>query len=247
MKKSLLPLLISLFLSAQSHAIPVVVTGDIPGQINQAQNMAQMLKDYANAIDQLEQLRRQVEEARRQYESVTGSRNLGDILDDPSLRQYLPDSWENIYNNLRYNGYDGLTGVAKALRDASRVLDTCQYMTNEQERRNCEAQAVKSSQDKAFLMDAYEKTQQQTRQLKSLQSQINRTQDPKAIAELQARIASEQAAIANNKNAVDIYQATAQAEQQILDQQARELDAKYWTSKEVPPPPKPYKLPVGWK
>ncbi|MGR5465505.1 type IV secretion system protein, partial [Photobacterium damselae] len=111
----------------------------------------------------------------------------------------------------------------------------------------CEAQAVKSSQDKAFLMDAYEKTQQQTKQLKSLQNQINRTQDPKAIAELQARIASEQAAIANNKNAVDIYQASAQAEQQILDQQARELDAKYWTSKEVPPPPRPYKLPVGWK
>lgn len=247
MKKSLLPLLISLFLSAQANAIGVVVTADIPGKINQAQNMAQMLKDYANAIDQLEQLRQQVEEARRQYESVTGSRNLGDILDDPSLRQYLPDSWEHIYNNLRYNGYDGLTGAARALRDASEIFDPCQYMIDAQERQNCEAQAIKSSQDKAFLMDAYEKTQQQTRQLKSLQSQINRTQDPKAIAELQARIASEQASIANTKNAVDIYLATARSEQEILNQQARELDAKYWTSKEVPPPPRPYKLPVGWK
>jgi type IV secretion system protein VirB5 len=248
MKKTVFSLsFFALFLTSNVHAAwPVTVVADIPGQISQMQNFGQMLKDYATMVDQLETLRQQVEQARQNYESISGTRNLGDIFSDPNLQQYLPEDWSHIYNSIRNKGYNGLSGTARGLRDASKVLDICQYYNDPVERRNCEALAVKSSQDQAFALDAYDKSKERGQQIKSLQSQINQTTDAKGIAELQARIAAEQAAIANEKNSMDLYQASAKSEKEVLQQQAKEIDAKIWMSTQHGRQPQPFTLPKGW-
>ncbi|KAG1250061.1 hypothetical protein G6F66_015407 [Rhizopus arrhizus] len=43
----------------------------------------------------------QIEQAKQQYESLTGSRGLGNIMNNPALRDYLPGDWQAVYDSLR--------------------------------------------------------------------------------------------------------------------------------------------------
>lgn len=240
MNKKLITLLISAAFYCQNSlaGIPVTVIADVPTQLNQIQNFAQMLKDYAMMVDQLNQMKQQFSQMEKDYKSVTGSRNLGDILNSPEFKQYLPDDWQDIYSNIRNNGYDGLSNAAKSLRDASKVFDTCSYINNPTEKRICEAQSIQAAQDQTFANDAYKKSTGRVQQIESLMTEINRTSDPKAIAELSARIQAEQALIQNEQTKLAMYQESSKAEKQLLEQQKREAAIKSFTSSnyiQVPP------------
>lgn len=228
MKKKLITLFISVVFYCQNSVagIPVTVIADVPTQLNQIQNFAQMLKDYAMMVDQLNQMKQQFSQMEKDYKSVTGSRNLGDILNSPEFKQYLPNDWQDIYSNIRNNGYDGLSGAAKALRDASKVFDSCSYINDATEKRICEAQSIQAAQDQTFANDAYKKSTGRVQQIESLMTEINRTSDPKAIAELSARIQAEQALIQNEQTKLAMYQESSKAEKQLLEQQAMEVMSK---------------------
>ncbi|MUK76549.1 P-type DNA transfer protein VirB5 [Aliivibrio fischeri] len=221
-------LALSLYLPNANAGFPVSVLADIPGQIAQVKNMAQMLKEYATMVDQLDELQRQLRQMERDYNASTGSRGLGKVLNNPLFSKYLPDNWQTVLNNIRYNGYEGLSGTAKALRDASKLFDECEYINDKSERRNCEALAVKPAQDKAYASEAYQKSYDRADQIESLMDEINRTRDPKAIAELNARIQAEQALIQNEQTKLTMYQETTQAEQRLLLQQQKEISARTW-------------------
>lgn len=240
MKKSLIAAAIAFGCITQTQAgIPVSVVLDATAQINQVQNFAQMLKEYATMLEQLQQMRNQFSQMEKEFSSITGSRNLGDILNDPQFKQYLPDNWQDVYQGVRNNGYDGLSNSAKALRDTSKVFDACEYITDPTEKRICNAQAVKPAQDQAFANDAYKKSQDRVGQIESLMRKINQTNDPKAIAELTARIQAEQAMIQNEQTKLSLYQASAEAEERLLEQQKLETTKKLIKStnygKPVPP------------
>ncbi|KDP89763.1 hypothetical protein W824_15140 [Clavibacter cf. michiganensis LMG 26808] len=63
-------------------------------------------------------------------------------------------------------------------------------------------------------------------QIDQLMAKINDTPDPKAIAELQGRIAAEQAMIQNEQTKLQMYQMVAAAEDRLQQQRQRELNAK---------------------
>ena len=231
MKKRLIAAALTIGCMTQAQAgIPVSIVLDAPAMMNQVQNYAQMLKEYATMVQQLDEMKRQFSQMEKEFETITGSRNLGEILNDPQFKQYLPDNWQSIYSGVRNNGYDGLSGTAKALRDSSKVFDSCEYITNPTEKRICNAQAVKPAQDQAFAMDAYSTSQNRVTQIESLMREINNTSDPKAIAELNARIQAEQALIQNEQTKIALYKESAAAEQRLLDQQAYETNYKRVTS-----------------
>ncbi|KOE79457.1 type IV secretion protein VirB5 [Vibrio alginolyticus] len=231
MKKQLIAAALTIGCMTQAQAgIPVSIVLDAPAMMNQIQNYAQMLKEYATMVQQLDEMKRQFSQMEKEFETITGSRNLGEILNDPQFKQYLPDDWQSIYSGVRNNGYDGLSGTAKALRDSSKVFDTCEYIINPTEKRICNAQAVKPAQDQAFAMDAYSTSQNRVTQIESLMREINNTSDPKAIAELNARIQAEQALIQNEQTKIALYKESAAAEQKLLDQQAYETNYKIITS-----------------
>ena len=45
---------------------------------------------------QYDQMNSQIDQMKQQYESLTGSRNLGQILNDAALRDYLPNDWQGV-------------------------------------------------------------------------------------------------------------------------------------------------------
>lgn len=210
-----------------AHAqIPVTDVASITTQVtNQVETIAKWKMQYDQMVSQINQMQ-------QQYASMTGTRNLGQIMNNPSLRDYLPNDWQGVYDSVRTGGYSGLTGRAQSVYEANKVYDACAHYKVAEQRTACEAQAVKGAQDKAFALDAYDKAKGRLTQIDGLMSQINGTTDPKAIAELQGRIAAEQALIQNEQTKLQMYQMVATAEDRLQEQRQREINAKVLSNRE---------------
>lgn len=207
--------------SSQALAqIPVTDGAAIKTSVQQqVETMAKWKLQYDQMVNQIDQMK-------QEYQSITGVRGLGDVLNNPALRDYLPDDWQGVYDSVKSGGYAGLSGRAGQVYNDNKIYDTCVNHTDEQSRISCEAQAVKGAQDKAFALDAYDKAKERLGQIDALMQEINRTQDPKSIAELQGRIAAEQALIQNEQTKLQMYSMVASAEDRLLQQRQREINAK---------------------
>lgn len=208
-------------ISSQALAqIPVTDGAAIKTSVQQqVETMAKWKLQYDQMVSQIDQMK-------QEYQSITGVRGLGDVLNNPALRDYLPDDWQGVYDSVKSGGYAGLSGRADQVYNDNKIYDTCVNHADEQSRISCEAQAVKGAQDKAFALDAYDKAKERLGQIDALMQEINRTQDPKSIAELQGRIAAEQALIQNEQTKLQMYSMVASAEDRLLQQRQREINAK---------------------
>ena len=86
----------------------------------------------------------------------------------------------------------------------------------------CEANLIKGSVDQGYALDAFDKATKRLNQIEQLMKSINGTEDAKAIAELQGRIASEQAMIKNEAIKMQLFQMVSDAEARILEQREQE-------------------------
>lgn len=214
-------------ISSQALAqIPVTDGAAIKTSVQQqVETMAKWKLQYDQMVNQIDQMK-------QEYQSITGVRGLGDVLNNPALRDYLPDDWQGVYDSVKSGGYAGLSGRAGQVYNDNKIYDTCVNHTNEQSRISCEAQAVKGAQDKAFALDAYDKAKERLGQIDALMQEINRTQDPKSIAELQGRIAAEQALIQNEQTKLQMYSMVASAEDRLQQQRQLEINAKVLANRE---------------
>lgn len=190
------------------------------------QNATAHVEDIAKFVQQIEQLKLQVEQQKQQFDALTGSRNLGDIFNDPRFRQYLPQDWQKVYDSVKSGGYAGLTGTAKSIYDDNHIYDACSSFPDAGQKSVCEQQATKPALDQGMAEDAYQTATDRLNQIEQLTQQINATQDPKAIAELQGRIATEQASIQNEQTKLQLYQMVADAQDKIQEQRRRELNVQ---------------------
>ena len=200
---------------AQASGIPVF---DGAAAANAVQNLVKW-------AEQLKQMQSQLDQAKQLYASMNGIRGMGSILNNPELRNYLPADWQKVYDSVKTGGYNGLTDAAKAIRDNNQVYDNCAHQTGSAQA-ICYRQAAQSAQYKDFVGQALASSQKRLNQIQSLMNTINTTTDAKAIAELQARISSEQATIANEATQMQLFKMMADAEQQLVSQQQREGAAK---------------------
>ena len=218
--KALVAALAITMAGAASAQIPVTDGASI------ANSIQQQIETIAKWKMQYDQMTSQINQMKQQYESLTGSRNLGQILNNAALRDYLPNDWQGVYDAVKSGGYSGLSGRAQSIYEANKAFDACMVFKLVDQRTACEAQAVKGAQDKAFALDAYDKAKSRLTQIDQLMAKINDTPDPKAIAELQGRIAAEQAMIQNEQTKLQMYQMVAAAEDRLQEQRQRELNAK---------------------
>lgn len=193
---------------------------------NITQNATAHVEDIAKFVQQIEQLKLQVEQQKQQFDALTGSRNLGDIFNDQRFRQYLPQDWQKVYDSVKSGGYAGLTGTAKSIYDDNHIYDACSSFPDAGQKSVCEQRATKPALDQGMAEDAYQTATDRLNQIEQLTQQINATQDPKAIAELQGRIATEQASIQNEQTKLQLYQMVADAQDKIQEQRQRELNVQ---------------------
>jgi type IV secretion system protein VirB5 len=179
-----------------------------------AQNVVQSIA----AVIQLEQ---QVQQEIQIYQSTVGARGFGALLSNPVVAKSLPSNWQSVYTAVQNGGYAGLTGSAQALRSASEIYNCADQSGIDQQ--VCQRALNKPFQDKAFGQQAYQTELQELNQIQSLMQQIDVTQDPKGVAELQARVQSETTAVGNEMTKLQLFRMLAETEDKLVAEQQSEL------------------------
>ena len=185
-----------------------------------AANLVQSIQQVVNDVTQISNQIRQIEQLRQQLASINGSRGLGTVFNDPSLRNYVPAEAFRVINAVDSSGYGGLTSTARALRDAGMVYN-CMELTAAS-RTTCQAQLARPYQQKGLLQDAMHAAAGRLAQIDALMRQIDATTDQKAVQEIQARIGAENALLAHELTQVQMLQAIADSEERIARSRDRE-------------------------
>lgn len=219
-------LLIACVLLSSSANAQIPVT-DVAGIASRAIEHGLTIQEW---IKQIDEMRKQYEKMRQTHEALTGVRNLGDVFDKPELRKYLPDDWVRLHRALKWSGYEGLVRKGVEIYSENKVHDACEHIELDDLRLDCETRAVSPSQNQGDAIEAYDLVAARGEQLSALQEQINTTQDPKAIAELQARISIEQATIANETTRLNLASSIADSERLIQQQRQKEFQARNWSA-----------------
>lgn len=197
-----------LTLSAQAQ-IPVTDAASI------AARATQHAESLAKYLEQIATLKQQLESAQRQYSALTGTRNLGDILNNPSIRKSLPSDVQSILKSSE-SSLGSMESSVKRIRNEETL--TGNYTVD----RQAISQRVEDLglRSKALLEQSQDGMTKRLANLDQLQSQINLATDPKAISDLQARLQVEQANIAVDQIRADLLSRQLAAEKELAEQQA---------------------------
>ena len=130
--------------NARASGIPVV---DIANLI---QTILQVLNDVTEISNQVQQ----ITQLQDQLNSINGMRNLGNILNNPMLKNYVPAEAYTYLNAVNTSGYSGLNGTAKALRDVGMVYN-CMDLAGAA-RTSCQAALAQPQSKPAALLHIIE-------------------------------------------------------------------------------------------
>ena len=200
--------------ASQTQGIPVI---DIA---NLVQTIMQVLNDVTKIANQVEQ----IEALQSQLASINGVRNLGNVFDSTTLKNYVPANAYNLVNAIDTGGYGGLTSTSKTLRDAQMVYNCLDRAGAA--RTDCQAILAQPYQQKGLLQDAMKAASGRLDQIKSLMTQINGTSDQKAVLEIQARIGAENAMLQHEMSQVQMLTGMADSEERIARSRDRERQAE---------------------
>ena len=201
--------------NVRAQGIPVI---DIA---NLVQTILQVLNDVTKINNQVQQ----ITTLQSQLDSINGARNLGNVFNNPTLRNYVPPEAYTYLNAVNSSGYSGLNTTAKVLRDAGMVYN-CIDLTGAA-RTSCQAALAQPYQQKGLLQDAMKSAAGRLSQINSLMSEINATSDQKAVLEIQARISAENALLTHEVSQVQMLQGMADSEERIA--RSRERERQYQT------------------
>lgn len=175
------------FASAKSSGIPVV---DVTA-------IANMVKQYAQMVEQYKVLQSQLATTAKQLEGATGARGMGALFSNPEVQSMLPPEWADLYGSV------GSSPYFKAARKKFPVS------------KNPRINAIydQAAATDATMQDFFKRTQLRIVQIQKLQSKIDSAPDPAAKADLQNRLEIEQ-------NSISASSQLMAAMQKLADQDA---------------------------
>jgi type IV secretion system protein VirB5 len=195
---------------ARAQGIPVI----------DAANLVQTVQQVVNDITKIQNQVQQITQLQQQLASLNGMRLLGNVADNPRLRNYVPPEAYTVVNAVHSAGYSGLTGTARTLRDAAMIYN-CLDLASSQ-RTACQAALAQPYQHKGLLQDAMRAAAGRLTQIQGLMDQIDATNDQKSVQEIQARIGAENALLAHEVSQIQMLQGLADSEERIARSRDRE-------------------------
>lgn len=163
-------------------------------------NLVQAVQQYLQLAAQLQQLRQQYIQQVRQYEALTGSRNLGALFNSPadqSMRLYAPASWQQALQVLERGGLPGnaadVAAAAQAFAHSLGITQTGAQLYPAGSGRNPDALAFATSASTTaatagLSSTAYDQTHARMQRVQGYLDQIDSTADLKASVDLNARL-----------------------------------------------------------
>ena len=184
-------------------------------QVNKATEQIQKLDD------QLKQMKETHEQGQRHYDALTGNKNFGELHHNPKLQQFLPQEWQGLYQATQHH-ISALKGLIESVKNEEKLMGSVEDMQKHIEGRMAQFAVT----NKAVGLHAYQGLQERMKQVDHLMGAIKNTNDPKSIAELQARIAIEQAHIQNETAKLQLVSQLQRAEQQLIEQQKYQMSRR---------------------
>jgi type IV secretion system protein VirB5 len=179
MKKVITALLfIAAIQSQQAFAMAVTDLG------HTMQTMMGWVQQAKDMTAQVNELKKQYDTMKQEYDSISGIRNMGDLVNNPALRKYLPDDYQQILQG----GYSS----AQSLRDSARVSGFNDANPNSEASKALEKSGMQAAINEATAEDGYKQASKRFDDIQALLEQINQAPDQKTILDLQARIQVEQ-------------------------------------------------------
>lgn len=178
----------------------------------------------AKLASQLQTLQAQLEQAQTAYQSMTGPRGMDRLLTG-TVRNYLPPDWAALEAAVRQasGAYRALASQINSTMIANAVLTPQQVARlSTEERDQLQAARRSAAMLQVTTRQALETTSSRFDSIQQLIGAIGTAEDPKAVMDLQARIAAEQAMLQNEHTKLQLLFQAAQAEEWARKQQARE-------------------------
>lgn len=184
-------------------------------------HIAETVMQYQEMIKQLETLNSQLNQAKQQYESLTGGRGMANLARSTGA---IPKNWQETLASMQ-NGELG--DLSKQIRETASLLDEDFFADVDE--------AIKDSLDKsmsgytdqqALNQSFYDTATTRAQKMESLANQIDSASDMKAISDLQARVAVEQAQLTNELIKMQSLNQIAQQKRETQAQQQHQAAFK---------------------
>jgi type IV secretion system protein VirB5 len=187
---------------AEATGIPTVDIAATLQRIQQIQNGIDVLENAQKLLKQGQQL---VEQGERQYKSISGVRDMGNLLNSQLYREnrkYLPKNWRDtltLAKGVADGRYSTLSGAGRALAQANRIYERSQLGEGQ---RAPGVRRLTRDEDQIASIQAssgatYERSAQRVEELQALVDKVNQTEDLKASMDLVARMQAEQLFLLN--------------------------------------------------
>ena len=184
---------------------------------------AKLVEQAKTALDQLNQLKAQVEQGQKLFDSLNQSSGVSQIasgLNVPSLRQVLPDvSALAAAAKGDLSGLGAIGARADAIRGANRLYTP---QAGDQTGADLEAAGMRAARDQALGEAVSTAGAQRLAGLQTLQASIDTAPNARAVLDLQARATTEQAMIANDQMRLQGLAMSQAAEDRLQAQRERE-------------------------
>jgi type IV secretion system protein VirB5 len=163
-------------------------------------NLMQDMQQLIQLTTQIERLEQQLAQMQQQYQSITGSRNMGGLFNsgsDQQMRLYAPGSWQQSLSILQQGGLPGnAANVQMAGQSFAQTQGINQSGNQVYPGSATNAQAYNASSGATAAaaglgQAAYNQTQARMQRIQQYLAQINSTQDLKASVDLNARLLAE--------------------------------------------------------
>ena len=149
--------------------------------------VAKAVEQVVKMGQQIDNQIKQITELKNQVKALTGNRNLGNILKTEALEQ-LPDEWKSVYD----------AAMQTKSGNFNNLLSSKGYNQNADNER-----LIKHFD---LTLKAIKDSELRFQNIKALMDRVNTTQDAKAAADLQNRIALENAYIQQNQTQLDMIE-----------------------------------------
>lgn len=200
------------------HAQMAVV--DFANLANTAQQVTAWGKQYQQMYEHLQQMK-------QQYSSQNGNRGMGNLVNNPANRQYMPTEYQQMLNNGYGNSADIRAG-AKTFGIEGTTLGP-----GTDSARAFESSGNQAALNRATSEEAYKQAGQRFAKIQVLLDKVNAAPETKDIADLQARIQAEQVMLQNESIKLAALAQLQQSQRDLSAQQSIEIGMKA-TKGEVP-------------
>jgi type IV secretion system protein VirB5 len=187
----------------------------------------QLVSQISYWQQQIQAMQREYSQLQATHGALTGSRGMQALLPvSEAQRNYLPRDWAGVaqvlagqsaqYSAMAAAVEAGVQGRAVLSAQRLAAMTAAERSSIEEERRAAMGLAV-------MTREAYAQAGARFASLAQLVQAVGTADDAKAIADLQGRIAAEQAMLGNEQAKLVVLAQVAEAERAVRDQQRREL------------------------